>query len=213
MMNKKKAQVKVSQFGSADGKPDIGLMSDSPLPPTPPVMSYTEDFPHDLQTYKSIFTEEHKKGFLHLKMEDSMDEEALARLSALQSLIQDHEVYQDESGDYGRELKPHITILYGITDQDYYKFKDEIHPPLVFSLGEIGSFRSPETPYDVLFVTVEKAADLHEVFNYLRSEHGLKSSYPEYKPHMTLAYVKKGMCRELEGIRPFPNEWYQTIPQ
>lgn len=63
---KKKAQVakvRVSQFGpyfsTKNGRPDPGPTSDSSaLPPTPPVMSlYTEDLPHNLETYKSIFSE------------------------------------------------------------------------------------------------------------------------------------------------------------
>lgn len=107
----------------------------------------------------------------------------------------------DPREEYGYESNPHITCLYGLTNEnDYFKLRKKLKDfgPIEFEIGEIASFRNDDTPYDVIILTIKspKLLKLHESMkNTFKNEY----KYPTYKPHMTLAYVKKGECRDIEG--------------
>ncbi len=88
------------------------------------------------------------------------------------------------------EGEPHVTLLYGLTDPDPQPVADilETHPPVPLAFGAFSLFTSPE--HDVLKVDVESLP--------LRRLHGQlaslphESSYPNYKPHLTIGYLKPG---------------------
>lgn len=103
------------------------------------------------------------------------------------------DVYDDGSGKYGVEAEPHVTILYGLHD-DKFKFDDlkEMLPPvstMTAILSAISHFECPE--YDVLKFDVD-APKYHHVNKRIRDKFQYTTDYPEYHPHMTLAYLKKG---------------------
>lgn len=100
------------------------------------------------------------------------------------------------------EFNPHTTVLYGLDAdavvpqeigtflQDYWS-----QVPLDISLGQITHFECPE--YDVLkFDVIDHNDNLHICNNMLRSKFPYRNDYPDYHPHVTLAYVAKG-----EGAR------------
>lgn len=84
----------------------------------------------------------------------------------------------------------HITVLYGLTEHDpepvYHLVKD--FGPIKLKLGALGVFKNPEQ--DVVYVTVE-SEDLHRLHAAL-AELPHVDSFPDYKPHATLAYVPSG---------------------
>ncbi len=88
------------------------------------------------------------------------------------------------------EGEPHVTLLYGLTDPDPQPVADilESHPPVPLAFGAFSLFTSAE--HDVLKVDVESLP--------LRRLHGQlaslphESSYPDYRPHLTIAYLKPG---------------------
>lgn len=115
------------------------------------------------------------------------------------------------TGD-GWEAEVHTTVAYGFTpavnalrmQQALAKWgKKEV----VFALGKIGRFESPE--HDVLKVEVI-SEDLNTLHYFLREEFGedLQVTFPDYKAHLTLAYVKKGACPELNDNAKFDGETY-----
>jgi len=107
----------------------------------------------------------------------------------------------DPREEYGLENTPHITVLYGIKDdKDYFKMRDKLKNfgPIEFEIGNIKSFRPEAKPYDVLIMEVISPR-LNEIHKFIKESYDNNYSFPEYTPHLTLAYVKKGALKELEG--------------
>jgi len=101
----------------------------------------------------------------------------------------------------GIEWFNHVTVLYGIKDPgnstlQLAKLINSMHS-FPIKLGKVSFFRT-NPDFDVLKVEVESKELL--VFNSLvRSLVPYENSYPEYIPHFTIAYVKKGAFDYLEG--------------
>ncbi len=114
---------------------------------------------------------------------------------SIQSEIDDDDLYLGAEGEtgFGKETDPHVTILYGIhtdvPDEDVEKLIDKVKEPNV-SLGKVSSFSNPK--FDVIKFDVESAA-LHK-YNKLFKTLPHTSTFPEYHPHVTIAYLKKGMA-------------------
>lgn len=99
----------------------------------------------------------------------------------------------DES--YGLEEQPHVTILYGIHE-------DEVDPsvvvdmieqrflPVTVSISEISIFEQGD--YDVVKYDVPVTDQIKEYRELIESSFANTQTYPEYHPHMTIAYVKPG---------------------
>jgi 2'-5' RNA ligase len=110
-------------------------------------------------------------------------------------------VKQECLAEDGIEREPHVTVLYG--------FVPSVNPEdvcdsvagfgkVAFRLGKISRFEQDD--HDMLKVDVE-GETLHALHDHLLNDfEGLvEQTYPTYTPHMTLAYVKKGALKELDG--------------
>jgi len=110
--------------------------------------------------------------------------------------IDEDDVYikpYDES--YGLEEQPHVTILYGIHE-------DDVHPsvvvdmieqrflPAAVSISEISIFEQDD--YDVVKYDVPVTDQLLEYRELIETSFANTQTFPEYHPHMTIAYVKPG---------------------
>lgn len=120
---------------------------------------------------------------------------------------------QDQPGGFGRETEPHVTALYGLTGEgDKTPAVAGIaakHGPVTLTLGKISKFSSPDKPYDVLKIDV-KSPQLHALNKSLRDlPH--QNDYPDYHPHLTLAYVNKGAGDKYVGDDRFEGKTV-TIP-
>jgi 2'-5' RNA ligase len=119
--------------------------------------------------------------------------------------IPDEELYIDpEDPQYGRELEPHITIKWGLITNDADEVTGLIDPsvkPFTVKFGKVSMFSEEDKPYDVLKIEVEseEMKKLHELIGELENE----DSHPDYVPHMTIAYVKKGEGEKYVGKDPF----------
>lgn len=102
----------------------------------------------------------------------------------------------------GRELAPHITVLYGLTEDDHQPVVDACAKigPISVTLGAISAFEQPDG--DVLKVSVE-GDSIHEANRVLRETVKYQNDYPDYVPHLTLAYLKKGAAAKYVGQTPF----------
>lgn len=101
---------------------------------------------------------------------------------------------KDSLADPGIEEDSHVTLLYGIVGNDPSPIKDVLKEVVPFSLmtNGLSLFERPE--YDVLKIDIiSPGADL--VHSILRSRVENKWEYPVYVPHITVAYLKKGLGR------------------
>jgi len=114
----------------------------------------------------------------------------------------------------GFDAAPHVTVLYGFQpqigeDRGQAALLEWGWPQLRFTLGPVSRFNtSPE--HDVLKVDVKWAEDLKSLNRFLveRFAGELTQTYPDYCPHMTLAYVRKGEAPELDGHAEFDGNTY-----
>lgn len=109
------------------------------------------------------------------------------------SIINPDDVFNDETCDYGLELEPHVTALYGILDDECTidDVKSCLAPvdKMIALVTGIGFFECPN--YDVVKFEIHSPA-LVELNARLVSNLPYSNDYPDYVPHMTIAYVKKG---------------------
>lgn len=125
----------------------------------------------------------------------------------IQSKIDEDDLYlgaEDESG-YGREVEPHVTILYGIhtdvADDEVEELIEQIKKPKI-TLDKVSTFSNPK--FDVIKFDVE-SDDLHK-YNKLLKTLPHTDTYPEYHPHVTIAYLKKGVVdkylKKFKDVKP-----------
>lgn len=115
--------------------------------------------------------------------------------------------YQTEFKN-GLEQHPHVTVLFGIENEaDYFPIRKYFseQEPFKFRMGPIKAFRNEDKPYDVLVCAIE-SPDLERHHWHIRDNHPTNCSFPDYKPHLTLGYINKNTCRDLEG----PHDWQGT---
>lgn len=153
----------------------------------------------NVRVIKAGQSEKHEYACLMADITDALKERILAWNFAN---IPDADLYTEEG--HGRELKPHVTLKYGLLDEDPEMFfKDLPNKPITFTLGAVSRFdTNPE--YDVLKIDVT-SPELSELHKLISDKYPNEDSFPEYQPHLTLAYVKKGAGKQVEGNTSFDN--------
>lgn len=132
------------------------------------------------------------------------------QMEYIHKLIDPNHLYTDDSDrSFGLETKPHTTLLYGLHSDvsledvkdviKKYKFNEcTIHNPSLF-----------ENPkYDVLKFDVN-GDNLHEANEDLK-KYPFTSDFPNYHPHLTIAYLKPGYG--VKYIRKLGNLEYKLKP-
>ena len=115
-----------------------------------------------------------------------------SKVVAFGKSIPDSEVFVDpEDVTKGREKEPHVTVLYGITENDHIAPAKALEGagPITFTLGKTKVFEQEN--YDVLVAEVKSDA-LPAANKALRDSVEYENDFPDYKPHVTIAYLKKG---------------------
>jgi len=148
-----------------------------------------------------------KKGANYSKssLQYALPEETAKRiLKWSKDNIPDEELYTEEE-DKGREDEIHITIFYGILDEDSGStvkvLEDHNIKSFPVQLSTVTAFQNkPE--YDVLKVDIE-SSELHKIHKLIERYLDTKNDFPEYKPHLTLAYLKKGYADKYIGKKDF----------
>ena len=92
----------------------------------------------------------------------------------------------------GREEEVHITILYGFIFDDPKPIEDflKAYKPFAVTLNKSSMFNN-DPKNDVLKISVNSPA-LQKLHSYLREKFKTEKGFPEYHPHITVAYLKKG---------------------
>jgi hypothetical protein len=123
--------------------------------------------------------------------------------------IPDENVFLPENKEYGKETKPHITVLWGVLPESEEKAKNllsRIPGKLVATLGKVSLFENCNDPevgdFDVLKIDVQ-SPHLTRVNEALRKTVKFENDYDGYHPHVTLAYLKPGKGKQYVGNKTF----------
>ena len=123
-----------------------------------------------------------------------MVEIPISNWDEITSSIDTEDVYQEE-GDSTHSIQknPHVTILYGlheeVTDEMVKSVFDNFNSDINIEVDGIDIFENEK--YDVVKFNVRPDGTLLELHNKL-SEFPNSNEFPDYKPHITIAYVNKG---------------------
>ena len=105
---------------------------------------------------------------------------------------------EPNDSSYGYEEDPHVTLKYGyspdLTKFDLANILKGIKP-FVVTLKALNLFENEK--FDVLKFEVEPNEQLMEIRRRCDG-YPNQDKYPDYKPHVTLAYIKKGSFKELK---------------
>ncbi|HUU53143.1 MAG TPA: 2'-5' RNA ligase family protein, partial [Candidatus Bathyarchaeia archaeon] len=144
-----------------------------------------------------------KSGFDYSNTQVNLPKESATAIKNFGKTIPDNELYEEGKDDdtHGREETPHITVRYGletINPKDVEPaFKDI--SPIKVKFGKVSIFEPENENYDVVKVDVE-SQDLHEANKKVGETVELPGeTYKDYKPHATIAYVKKGEGKKYVG--------------
>lgn len=111
------------------------------------------------------------------------------------SQINEEDLYIDESDSiFGYEYEPHLTLVYGFHgDINHQNIIRDISkfPKVELKLNKVSSFKSDK--FDVLKIDVE-CEKLLNLRNTLLKKYDNSQDYDEYNPHITIAYLKKGVA-------------------
>lgn len=135
---------------------------------------------------------------------------ASRRVGKLAAMIED----EDLAGD-GREDTPHVTVRYGLLSDEPAKALALATRlgPVHATLGEVKVFSAatntvsddssaglvtPTGQPDVVYIEVD-APLLHKLNRQLKQAYSHVEKYREYRPHVTLAYVKPGQGAKYAG--------------
>lgn len=109
----------------------------------------------------------------------------------------------DDLAADGREMDPHITVKFGLHSNDAEEVRRAIQdePPVGIQFGEASCFSSAE--HDVVKIEIQSNG-LRELNRKVSKSLQCTDTYPEYKPHATIAYVKPGLgedyAKRLNGL-------------
>jgi hypothetical protein len=118
--------------------------------------------------------------------------------AALGDRIPQAELYEPDQPRFGRQPEPHCTVLFGFHDTPGLgpELLEKLPlnlPALLGSGGLIGTgcdvFTQPD--YDVVKLSL-RSPELTRLNAWCRARYAYTSNFPEYLPHVTLAYVLPG---------------------
>lgn len=109
------------------------------------------------------------------------------------SQVKEDDLYVDRSESiFGKEVEPHITLLYGLhKDINHRKLIEDLESikPITIKLKSINLFENDD--FDVLKIDVE-SEHLKKARDLFINKYDNTQPFDDYNPHITIAYLKKG---------------------
>lgn len=107
----------------------------------------------------------------------------------------------DLAGD-GREDRPHVTVKFGLHTNDVEDVRRVLanERPITVTLGKTSTFPPSAGSDGAEVVKVDvHSPDLHRLNAKIAGALAHTDTHPDYKPHVTLAYVKAGLGQKYTG--------------
>jgi len=147
--------------------------------------------------WRNLLTEKENATYKYgcVMLEVDIDDE---KWGEIQSLIKDEDIH--EGDQYGREDGPHVTLLYGLHNDVEDSEVEELvkqFTPIKLTLDKVGIF--PGDEYDVVKFDISDK-NLTKYNKMLRDNVEYTNDYPDYKAHLTIAYVKSGKGKEISDL-------------
>lgn len=124
--------------------------------------------------------------------------------------VGDKDLFIEDGVAKGRENDIHVTVLYGIVDENPKETAEIVSKikPFEIRLGLINAFKDNKK-YDVCKIEVE-SSDLEKLHYDIEEKVKNENTFPTYKPHVTIAYVKKGAVDHLIGDETFKGKTFKV---
>lgn len=137
-------------------------------------------------------------------------------IKEIQKTIPEDEIYfgtdqEKKHNTYGLEDEAHITVVYGLENKvSYDELKEHLFPIEDYKtiLVNISTFENEK--FDVLKVSAKcpKAAESNKL---IMDNFDVHTDFPDFNPHMTIAYMKKGcadkykkdILSKIDTIKPY----------
>ncbi len=116
-------------------------------------------------------------------------------ISDIHDKLTDDEIYDNENGEYGIEHDTHVTLVPCMdNDVDINELKKMLQPLSKYKLflNNVSAF-SNNDEYDVLKCDASSFI-LADTNKKITNKFPTHSEYKEYHPHVTIAYLKKGIA-------------------
>jgi 2'-5' RNA ligase len=187
--------------------------------PTPVhALEYVQDT-HFLGSNGSEKRNKRIAGYLYSSTQLNLPKDLARKIKAwAHETIDPEDLYDDpdDPSSSGYEDHLHITLLYGLTENDpdvVEKLRETVkgYGPIKVTLGKVSVFGGEETgkPYDVVKLSVE-SRDLQALHKSIKENLENEQTWPTYKPHVTLAYVKAGHGQQYAGLDDFEGEEFEA---
>lgn len=139
----------------------------------------------------------------------------LVMVNLPEDLVDRFEIDEADLMADGIEDEPHITVRYGIEPGDDLETVKEYLKtvrPFTIKFGETDKFDPSKSSDDAAVVIVHiESPELHKINSDLATVGKWKESdFKDYKPHMTLAYVKPGTEDKYTGLTALANEKFEV---
>lgn len=140
----------------------------------------------------------------------------IPEIKDIQEKIDEKDLYlgdksEDDLKQFGLEEEHHVTLLYGLLPNVEWKDLKKHLSPLKEYLCIMPSLTLFENEkYDVLKLTVI-SPEMHVTNKKLRENVKYHETYPEYHPHMTIAYLKPGKGKKY--TKPLLDKIIEACPE
>jgi 2'-5' RNA ligase len=146
-------------------------------------------------------------------VKDRSDEETEYKSSSTQVLLPKDiaervirfgkQIPEADLAENGREDNPHITVLYGLRGSRSDQVREILdgETAIKATLGKISLFTT-NPDFDVVKIEV-RSDDLTRLYEAIKEGAPNEQSFPEYNPHVTIGYVKKGKGNKYVGNTDF----------
>jgi 2'-5' RNA ligase len=153
--------------------------------------------------------EQDKKKYDYVYLSLDFSEIIRDAIEAVQNTIPEDWIYGTSEDGFGKEKEPHVTIFYGLLPSEELNHNQDMQflhtMQYINSLEEEPSITTETVSYfssegyDVIIIPVVSPI-LEKTHAFIKDNFLVEETHDEYKPHITIAYVKKGHAEDYKNI-------------